>query len=215
MTRAVKRPQSDKTSIPKWFLKTLFLYVPAFFFVVIGGLLIQTEYLEPIPWYRAFTEAAARAGYVIIIVAVTLLVLDLAAIVTYMIRHGTKDDSQGSVVEEGPLPMDVNMGVGRSKRKILYKRNDFISMKSLVSGTATRGERMMVLGFFVLVTSFVSIFVGSGLMFMKDLLVMGLFFPAIPVFWAAAKLACPIWRDYREEKARFQAKHPHAAGTSR
>ena len=104
--------------------------------------------------------------------------------------------------------------MGRSKRKILYKRNDFISMKSLVCRTATLGERMMLLGFFVLVASFVSIFAGVGLVYMKDLLIMGVFFPVIPVVWAG-RLTRAIWRDYREEKAKVHAKHLHAARTSR
>ena len=117
--------QRDKASDLKFILKGIFIYMPASLFVLIGSFMLQYVYLDPSPSFRAVTGATARAGYVIVIAAVTVLVLDLAAIVTYMIRQGAKDDSEGSVIEEGPLPMDLDMGVGGPSER--HSSNETIS----------------------------------------------------------------------------------------
>ena len=89
----------------KFFLKAVFLYIPALLFVVIGSALLEHEFLDPHAGYRAFTATGARVGQKILIVAAIILVVDLVAIVTYLIRHGAKSDSEGCVVEAGPLPL--------------------------------------------------------------------------------------------------------------
>ena len=137
-------------------------------------------------------------------VAVALLLLALAFIVTYLISHGTKNEPEGVVTEEGPLPMSLGPSFGRSKRKYLVKRNDLITMESLVRGTATPGARMLVLATFVLFLSFFSIFLGAGLILMEKLIIMALF-PVIPRLWVFTRFLGPVWKDYREQKAKLRA----------
>jgi hypothetical protein len=188
----------------KFILKYLFLYLPAGLIVFVGSAMLQSAFLDPLPGYRAFTAAAARAGQVIAEVAVALLLLALAFIVVYVLTHGKKDASEGAVTEEGPMPMRLGPSFGRSKRKYLVKRNDYITMESLVRGTATPGERMLVLSTFVLFLSFFSIFLGAGLMFMENLIILGLF-PVIPGLWLYGAFLGPVWKDYRKEKAKLRA----------
>src|SRR5258708_6517123 len=85
-------------------------------FVAAGFL---TQSLETHPGYRAFVAVAARAGWVVLICAVTFLVADIAAMVVYTIRHGQTGDRKGAVTEDGPLPLSLDTRVGRSKRKSL------------------------------------------------------------------------------------------------
>jgi hypothetical protein len=72
--------------------------------------------------------------------------------------------------------------IGRSKRKILGSKSDFITNDSLVDGSATFGQRIMVLGIITACLSFFSIFVGAGLILLKDSPLAGLF-QIVPGIW--------------------------------
>ena len=198
----------------RFFLKCSFIYVPALLLAIIGSVLLQYQFLDSNPGYSAFTAAAARMGRTILIVAAIVLVSDLTAMVTYLMRHGTRNESEGCVNEEGPVPVDVGMRPGRSKRKTLVRRKEFISMKSLARGTATFGGRMLVLGAFVWLASFFSIFLGIGLMLMEGLFVM-ILLPAIPGIFIFTSFLRPAWSDYREAKAELRRSDAEDRATSR
>ncbi len=127
--------------------------------------------------------------------------------IVYTIRNGKTDARSGTVVVGGPL--------GRSKQKILGSKSGVISMESLASGTATLGERMMVLGICIALASFVLIFLGAGLMLMQKLLILVLI-PIFPAF-GFCKGAHSAWTEYREAKAtlreRCAAHGPPAASS--
>jgi CHASE2 domain-containing sensor protein len=57
-----------------------------------------------------------------------------------------------------------------SKIKSLYSAGNYVRVKSLVDGTATRGERMLFIGIFVALTAFCFVFVGVSLMVVGHLL---------------------------------------------
>ena len=186
-----------------YFLKYTFLYLPALLAVILAGVAVQAVYLEPHARYRAFVAAAARVGPRVAIVAAIVLVMDLAALVLYGIRQGKSDPSEGTAVNDGSLPMSLGIPIGRSKRKILASKSQFVSVESLVNGTATPGERAMVAGIFILYVSFFSIFLGGGLMLMKGF-VLAIFAPVIPGI-LVANFVYDSWTDYREVKAKLQA----------
>jgi len=187
----------------KYFVKNVFLYLPALLAVILAGIAVQAIYLEPHAGYRAFVAAAARVGPRVAIVAAVVLITDLAALAVYGIRQGKTDPSEGAIVDDGPLPMDLGIPIGRSKRKILVSKSQFVSVESLVTGTATPGERAMVAGIFILYVSFFSIFLGGGLMLMKGF-VLAIFAPVIPGILVAS-LVYDSWTDYREVKAKSRA----------
>jgi hypothetical protein len=173
--------------------------------VAVATVFLQTSYLEPHPGYRAFVEAAARIGPRVTIVAAVILVLDLAALVTIMILRGQTDRATGAVVDDGPMAMGLGPRFGRSKRKILVSKSGFVTVESLVEGTATLAERLLVVGIFVLFASFFLVFVGVALMILQEWAVAAVLFVAVPGFFVFSRLIGPAWEKYREVKARVRA----------
>ena len=104
--------------------------------------------------------------------------------------------------------MEEARGARGSKRKRLGSTSDFITDDSLVDGTATFGQRMMVLGIITLFISLFLIFVGTGLMVMKDnpLAILFLIIPGIWLF----NFAREAWQGHQEAKKRVAARHPMA-----
>jgi hypothetical protein len=158
--------------------------------------------------YGDFIEAASQIGLGILIFAATVLVADLAAMIVYTIRRGQSDNLAGKVVTENRPLGSVSLGypplTGRSKLKILASKGGYIAMESLVDGTATFGERMMVLGIITVFISFFLIWVGLGLILMKNLLILALV-PVLPGLWVYYNL-CDDWRYYQEAKKKVAAR---------
>jgi hypothetical protein len=147
---------------------------------------------------------ASRVGWVVLIFAAIVLVADIAAIAIYIVLRGQSDNLKGKVITENrplsAMSLRIPSPMGWSKRKVLGSKSEFVSMESLVDGTATLGERMMVAGFFAAAIAFFSIFVGAGLMMMQNLWIFGLF-PVIPGIWLY-RILRETSQDYREAKKR-------------
>jgi hypothetical protein len=173
---------------------------------VIASAFLQQALME-YEGYDHVVETASRVGWVVLIFAVGFLAADLATMIVYTIRHGQSDEQEANVVTENrPLSAmspRVPPPMGWSKRKILGSKNQFTTMESLIDGTATFGERMMVVGILTAFVAFFSIFVGAGLMLMKNLLILALF-PVIPGIWLS-RIAREISQDYRAAKKRVAA----------
>jgi hypothetical protein len=88
-----------------------------------------------------------------------LLAANLVALMIVVVRRGKVGNDEGCVLkEQGPLTANAlsEMGAGANvvvgggkymaKEKILVSRSMFISDQSLVDGTATKSERLMVQG---------------------------------------------------------------------
>jgi len=131
-------------------------------------------------------ETASRIGWVVLVSAGTVLVADVAAMTIYIVRRGQSDSLKGKVITDNrplsAMSLRIPPPMGWSKRKMLGGKSESVTMESLVDGTATFGERMMVAGFFTAGIAFFSIFVGGGLIMMQDLLIFVLF-PVIPGIW--------------------------------
>jgi len=166
--------------------------------------------------YRHFVEAASRIGWGILFLAVTVLVADIAAMIIYTIRHGQSGNVKDKVITEDRPLSSVSLRYpplkGWSKRKMLGSKSGFITDDSLVDGTATFGELMMVLGIVTLFISFFLIWVGAGLILMKDLLILVLI-PVLPGLFVYYNMR-DAWKDYQEAKMRVAARHRVASRQS-
>ena len=174
---------------------------------VIASVFLQNA-LEGAPGYVRLADAASRVGRGILIVSAVVLVVDLAAMTIYTIRHGKTDARQGRVVTEnhmlGASP-DGQPHPGRSKLKVLYSKSDDVSMESLLDGTATPGERMVAVGIGTLFAFFFLVFVGAGLLLARRFL-LGLLFPILPGFFVYNRFFREVWRDYRQAKERIASR---------
>ena len=204
------------------FLVFFFRRAPRMFLIWVLGLaaiiaaaLLQYAFLDGSPGYVRLVEGAARLGRGIVIVAALVLVADLAFLAIYAIRNWRTDDMQGTVVTENrALNISLNglplAGAGRSKLKILYSKSGFVTMDSLLDGTATRGERWMALGIVTLYASFFLVFVGAGLIMMKQLAIFVLF-PIIPGLFVYKSFFGPVWKAYRESRRRIASRRRTSA----
>jgi hypothetical protein len=83
-------------------------------------------------------------------------VVDLAALIIVAVRSGTVDQEEGCVVnEQGPLSGDDRnamggdvtfAGTGQTKKRVFLSRSLLINDESLVDGTATKSQRLIVHG---------------------------------------------------------------------
>ena len=135
-------------------------------------LAVVTHRQLDLPSFQAFAQIAAMAGKWIAIGAGVVLAGDVMALVAYTIRRSqTHTMEKNTITSHRALNLEVDNlpRVGRSKIKMLGSRSSFVTAQSLVDGSATRGERLMVLGIVAMFVAFGLIFVGWGLMLMKSL----------------------------------------------
>jgi hypothetical protein len=85
-----------------------------------------------------------------------LFVADFAALMIVVVRSGKVDQEEGCVVNE-QVPLSGNdrnamggdvavAGTGQAKKRVFLSRSSFISDESLVDGTATKNQRLLVHG---------------------------------------------------------------------
>jgi hypothetical protein len=92
---------------------------------------------------------------------------------------------------------------------VLGRRSEFITTESLADGTATPGERTMVLGIILLLLSFSFVFVGVCVMFVQGsvlCLALAPIPPGIVVYYALL----PGWREYQRARQKH-LKRPAAS----
>src|ERR1700675_1447856 len=85
-----------------------------------------------------------------------LFVADVTALIMFVVRSGTVDPEEGSVVnKQRPLSGSDRNAIGdevtvaaqgRAKERVFLSRSSFISDESLVDGTATKSQRLVVRG---------------------------------------------------------------------
>jgi 1,4-dihydroxy-2-naphthoate octaprenyltransferase len=164
--------------------------------------------------YDRFVAGASQVGWRILVVAVTVMLADAVAMIVYTIRHGEKDGQKGKVVTENRnLGMSVGSPalMGRSKRKMLGRRSQFITDESLVDGTATFGQRMMVVGIITFVFSFFLVFVGMALILTKQTPI-GLLFLTIPSLFLY-NFAREAWHGHQEARKKVAARRQSERST--
>jgi len=138
----------------------------------------------------------AKFSQTILWVVGFLMVADLASITLIILRIGKVDPEEGHLVTErgsgsgGALNRVGSLGGGRYvlKEKVLVSRSGYISDKSLVDGTATKSERLLVHCAQLLFFLFWLLFVLIGLSLLPAQPIEGAYFitlPTIGFFWAA------------------------------
>jgi len=170
--------------------------------VVIASAFLQQALIDD-ERYGYLLARTSHIGRGVVIFAVTVLVTDIAALVLFTIRHGHSDNRAGKVITANSPLRSMSPGAppswGWSKRKILVSKNQFVTMESLVDGTATLSERTLVAGIYTLFISFFLIFVGVGLILMQGLLIFALF-PVIPGIWLY-KILRHNWQEYQKARS--------------
>ncbi|HXG03996.1 MAG TPA: hypothetical protein VNO23_11370 [Candidatus Binatia bacterium] len=153
--------------------------------------------------------------------AVVIFVTTMLALLTYALRGGEPDEMPvaPSMQPFGPdpatgRPAGLTASRWRSRVRVLAARRRFITMDSLVDGTATGAERAVVAGINVALVSFWLIFLGIGLVMLPKTTGISLVFPVVTGLWLFNALKSQ-WDDLvaarrrRERRAgRAGRRHP-------
>ena len=105
-----------------------------------------------------------------------LFIEDFAAIILLVVRTGKVEPDEGRVATTG----GGNLLVAWGKEKILVHRSEFISGESLVDGTATKSQRLLVHCFWLAFFLFWLLFVFIGLSLLPAQPIRGAFFVIVP-----------------------------------
>lgn len=133
--------------------------------------------------------AISVTGEWILIVAAGIFVPTIAALGIYTLRKGERADADVKYRVPPFAPYDARGGAtsvaykGVAKLKTAARRTEFISMESLVNGTATRAQWAVVVGIGTALVAFFLIFLGLGLMQLPNSNGLSLFFPAVVGLW--------------------------------
>jgi hypothetical protein len=145
-------------------------------------------------------EATAVIGKWMLVCSAAVLLSTMLALAVYVLRMGVSGDAdvRPSVQPFGPRSVSGQSGFslykGRSRLKVMFSRERNITMDSLVDGTATRGERAVVIAVQVAFVSFWFVFLGGALTLVADTSGLSLFLPAVVGLWLFGILAAQ-WRD--------------------
>lgn len=167
--------------------------------------------------YDRFAAAAAPIGIDVVIVGVVLMLSAIGFLAFYAFRYGTPDDDQGRTVTDKTNSMLQNSMNGftsmrqASRRKMVFARDGEITDDSLVDGTATPGQRMVVVCIIMMFVSLFLLFLGVSLWWMKDNPIV-MFFPPVMALWLGNFLRI-AWRDRQKAKKRVarRARRQHAS----
>ena len=169
---------------------------------------------------QSIFETLATIGHRMIMVVGVLFVADLAAMIIYTIRKGTRSDdddddsSEGMTDSDGSLTADAAGTLAsdqqlvaanyKTKKKTLIQQSGFVSDDSLADGTATAAERMMVHGIQVFFVLFWLLFVSAGMIGMKSN-PLAVFLIIVPTIWFLGNVRS--WRkDAASAKKRVQSR---------
>jgi hypothetical protein len=163
----------------------------------------------------------AVAGRWVLAAAVAIFVTTMLALLVYALRRGEQDPGPPSPTMQpfGPhpatgWPTGLTASRWRSRVRVLAARRSFITMDSLVNGTATRAERAVVVGINVALVSFWLIFLGIGLVMLPKTSGISLVFPVVTGLWLFNALKSQ-WDDliaarrrHERRSGRAQRRHP-------
>ena len=166
--------------------------------------------------FDRFAAAASPIGVEILILGVVLMLAAISFLAVYAFRYGTPDEDEGRTVTDESRSMMPNVGSGftsrraASRRKMVYARDGEITDESLVDGTATPGQRMVVACILTMFVSLFLLFLGFSLWVMKDNPIV-VFFPFVMAVWLGGFLRV-VWRDRQKAKRAVarRAKRAHA-----
>jgi len=175
--------------------------------VIVASFFVQ-DALMGLAAYRNFVTVAPAVGKVILVVAIFGLVCSLATGIFLTVRMGKPEEGEEGAIagNVGPTlqPLDSPLSMKGAKVKTLYRSGASVQMESLVDGTATRAERLMISAVFGALASFFLVFVGVSLMIIgKFLIAVALPIPALLMLSYNARMALA---EYRAAKKRLAAR---------
>ena len=166
--------------------------------------------------YDRFAEAASHIGPPIVLVAVVALLAAIGYLVLYAIRYGEPDEEEGkTVTDHRPIMPTFVSGLrftkSISKRSVQLSRSGEITDDSLVDGTATLGQRIVVLCIITMFVCIFLLFLGLSLWALKDNPLAAIM--PIPVGAWLLNFLRVVWRDHQKAKKRVAARRKRAAST--
>jgi len=140
----------------------------------------------------------AKIGWLFLVVDLAIFVGVMIALIVYTLRRGKSDEDEGRVITTSSLPGNLDPTIrGVSKEKVFVSRSKFVSMQSLVNGTATKQERAFAIGITVALISFSLIFPCAALISLPSAGPGILVFMLVPVAFAWSMWKT-MYKDYRE-----------------
>jgi hypothetical protein len=105
---------------------------------------------------NSLLDTIAKFSETMLWVVGPLFLVNLAALIIIVLRSGRVNKEEGRLVDEqGPLSQDDRNamggdvtfdGTGQTRKRVFVSRSSFISDESLVDGTATKSQRLIVYG---------------------------------------------------------------------
>lgn len=162
----------------------------------------------------------ASFGRIFLIADGAIFVCAFVYLIIQMARRGQVGEDQGKVVTVRGMFGNTDPTVrGISKQKVFYSRTKFVTVESLAKGTASRQDWLFVIGFNVVMVSFVMGFLGAGLIMFPEgrefgFSVRALFFIAFPLIFVPLLLRMQ-YSDYKETREKLTPKSGSRCGTAR
>ena len=158
-----------------------------------------------------YVDLSAKIGRYALPVVIPLFVADIVGMVIYTIRHGSDDSSDDSddvaPATVAGLPGRVLAAHYRARARVLVSKEEWISDDSLVDGTATPAQQMLVRAMKAFFLLFWLIFVCVGFILVRTDPT-GVLFLIVPSIWFFGSMR--LWRkgarEARERLARKRAK---------
>jgi hypothetical protein len=145
----------------------------------------------------------AKIGWVILIADLTFFASAMTCLIVYVVRRGKSNEEEGQVITTSEVLGSFDpTAQGISKEKVLVSRSEFVSMQSLVDGTATKQEVAFAICVTLAFISFSLIFACVALINLPSQGPGILLFMVVPVAmgWSLWK---SMYKDYRDAKKKL------------
>jgi hypothetical protein len=162
---------------------------------------------------HALAFKLAKIGWVLLILDLTIFAGAMVSLIVYVVRRGKSNPEEGKVITTSEVIGNLDPTVrGISKEKVFVSRSEFVSMQSLVDGTATKEDVAFAVGVTLALISFSLIFGCVALINLPSHGPGSLVFMGLPVAmgWCMWKM---MSKDYREAKKKKLHRHSGSSTT--
>jgi hypothetical protein len=157
----------------------------------------------------------AKIGWVLLILDLTIFAGAMISLIVYVVRRGKSNEEEGKVITTSDVIGSVDPTIrGFSKEKVLVSRSKFVSMESLVNGTASKQDVRFAIAITVALISFSLIFACVALINLPSQGPGVLLFMVVPIGmgWSMWK---SMYKDYREAKKKGKLDGRNGPSTTR
>lgn len=154
----------------------------------------------------AIAERIAAFGWKFLAVDVSVFLVILVSLVIYGVRRGTPEEEEGEVVTDDSAMGSLRLAVsGRSKKKMLLSRSRYVSMNSLLKGTASREDWVVAAGIQTLLLCFALVFLSVAMILTPSMGPLAIVFAVIPGIWLFGIFRAQ-YDDYRNARKRRDSR---------